>query len=113
MDYIIFTVLGLLIIGCTKKEVGTAEIVHPAYGAAYMRFTSLTGVCYPIPFNIIIGLLYRCWLYLRSPKFIKYTEEDSGRPEVPQTPHAAIDAKLDAILDLATRLRDQNNGSSN
>lgn len=75
MDTIIFIILGLLIIGCTKKEFDYGESVHPIYGAAYSKFNIMVGVCYPIPFNIIIGLLYKCWLYLRSPKFIKYTEE--------------------------------------
>jgi hypothetical protein len=67
---LIFAILFILIIGCTKKEVGVHESVSRVYGAAYWRMDRQVGVCYPIPFNVIVGLFNKLWWRLRQPKFI-------------------------------------------
>lgn len=80
---LIFVILFVLVVGCTKKEVTLQEAVQPWYGIAYYRADSRIGICYPIPLNIPMYYLYKLWWYLRSPKFIldsmykeiKYAEE--------------------------------------
>lgn len=67
---IIFVTLFILIIGCTKKEVDTGDTVSYIYGVSYYKFWNERGVCYPIPFNIVVHFLYRSVRWLRSPRFI-------------------------------------------
>lgn len=71
MASLILIILGMLIIGCTKKEYDIGDAVPPIYGGAYYMVATRMGVCYPIPFNIIIGLLYRLYRLVRSPKFVR------------------------------------------
>lgn len=62
MTILIFTILFILVIGATKKTIGYQEIISPCYGLAYHNIATLTGMCYPIPINILMGLLYKLWL---------------------------------------------------
>ncbi len=62
MTIIILTVLFILVIGSTKKTITYEEAVSPFYGLAYHNMCTLTGTCYPIPINILMGLLYKLWL---------------------------------------------------
>lgn len=66
MRIFIAIVLSVLVIRITKKTITTGDTISPVYGAAYTRFDrnvlDRVGICYPIPFNVVIGLLYKLWL---------------------------------------------------
>lgn len=48
-----------------KKTIGEGQIIPDYYGVAYRRMDMLQAVCYPIPLNIFVAVVYKVWLWLR------------------------------------------------
>ncbi len=70
LGYCILLFLFILLILCTKIEIQNGDTCSRIYGIAYYNYLKNSGVCYPIPFNIIANLINTLLCKLRQPKFI-------------------------------------------
>lgn len=50
-----------------RKIIREGEKYPRGYGLAYIRYWLDEAVCYPIPLNVLVALLYRLKWWLKSP----------------------------------------------
>jgi hypothetical protein len=48
-----------------RKYLGPGECLPAWYGIAWVEWQSDRGVCYPVPLNIIAGVIRATWIWLR------------------------------------------------
>ena len=58
-----------------KKQVRECESIPRFYGLAYREYDRRVGVCYPIPFNIVVRIAMNIWWSLKSGFFPDWYEE--------------------------------------
>jgi len=56
----------------TWKEINQGESIPKFYGAAYHEPWQATTVCYPIPLNIIVNIIYNVTFWLKCGFYKNY-----------------------------------------
>lgn len=50
-----------------RMIIGENDILPYTHGIAYWRESAMEAVCYPIPFNLIVGWSRAAWIWMRQP----------------------------------------------
>lgn len=64
-----------IIVSQLRLVIGEGRIIPYTHGIAYWKYETAEAVCYPIPFNLIIGWSRTTWIWMRQKHWMDEMEK--------------------------------------